>query len=195
MLLAWGIKKLGSVEKLGDYCFKLEFEKEEEKIRAIDGGLWRHRGGTLIVVHYVGLVRPSEVRIESIQLWVCLYDLPAAMMTEQCAKQLGTQLGRYIKADSRFPGYMRIRVDYKLSKPLATELKVKIKGRGITSIMLKYENVPHFCFVCGRMGHAAANCEESVVEDQGIKFGEELRASPPRRAKGNCCQCCIGSGG
>jgi hypothetical protein len=38
MLTAWGIKKIGGVEKLGDYCFKLEFEREEEKIEAIEGG-------------------------------------------------------------------------------------------------------------------------------------------------------------
>jgi hypothetical protein len=90
MLLAWAIRKLGIVEKLGDYCFKLEFEKGEEKIRTIEGGPWRHKEDALIVVHFHGLVRPMEVRIESIQLWARLYDLPAAMMTEQCAKQLGT---------------------------------------------------------------------------------------------------------
>jgi hypothetical protein len=36
----------------------------------------------------------------------------------------------------------------------------------------RYENVPHFCFTCGRVGHAAANCEEGKLEDHGIKFGE-----------------------
>jgi hypothetical protein len=33
------------------------------------------------------------------------------------------------------------------------------------------------------MGHAEMNCEEEDNEEQGIKYGEELRASPPRRAK------------
>jgi hypothetical protein len=41
-------------------------------------------------------------------------------------------------------------------------LKVKIKGRGIMNIMLTYENVSHFCFTCGRMGHVAPNCEEGA---------------------------------
>jgi hypothetical protein len=68
MLNAWGIPRLASVEKLGDYCFKLEFIKEEDKKRLVDGGPWRHKGDTLIVVHYDGLTRPSEVHIESIGL-------------------------------------------------------------------------------------------------------------------------------
>jgi hypothetical protein len=78
---------------------------------------------------------------------------------------------------------MRIRVIYPLEKPLQPELKVKIRGRGVMPIMLRYENVPYFCFSCRMMGHAAANCEMGDAENQGICFGEELRASPPRRAR------------
>jgi hypothetical protein len=38
MLNAWGIQKLVLVEKVGDYLFKMEFNKEEEKLRVLDGG-------------------------------------------------------------------------------------------------------------------------------------------------------------
>jgi hypothetical protein len=116
----------------------------------------------MIVIHYDGFIRPSEVKIDTIQMWVRLYDLPTAMMKETCGMQLGSQIGRYIRIDSRFPRYMRIRVDYPLAKPLMPKLKVKIKGRGIMNIMLTYENVSHFCFTCGRMGHVAPNCEEGA---------------------------------
>jgi hypothetical protein len=51
------------------------------------------------------------------------------------------------------------------------------------SIITQYENVPHFCFACRHMGHAAMSCDEVSGEDPGIRFGEELRASPPRRVK------------
>jgi hypothetical protein len=68
----------------------------------VDGGLWRHKGDTLIVVHYDGLSRPSEVKIDSIQLQVRLYDMPVAMMKESYGKQLGGQLGKFLKMDGRF---------------------------------------------------------------------------------------------
>jgi hypothetical protein len=103
------------------------------------------------------------VKIDSIQMWVHLYDLPAVMMKESFGRKLGGQLGKFIKMDGRFPGYMWIRVLYPLEKPLQHELKVKIKGRCVMSIMLCYENAPHFCFSCGRMGHAAASCGEGDV--------------------------------
>jgi hypothetical protein len=58
------------------------------------------------------------------------------------------------------------------------EMNFKIKGRGLMSIVLKYKNVPRFCFNCGRMGHATANCGEGGSDEQGIHFGEELSPHP-----------------
>jgi hypothetical protein len=75
-----------------------------------------------------------------------------------------------------------VRVEFPMWKALVPQLKVKIKGRGHMHITIRYENVPHFCFTCGRMGHAAMNFEEEDAEEHGIKYGEELCASPWRRA-------------
>jgi hypothetical protein len=74
-------------------------------------------------------------------------------------------------------------VDFPLRKSLVPQLKVKIKGRCLMHIIVQYENVLHFCFMCGRLGHAAMNYEEDEAEDLGIKYGEELRASSPRRIR------------
>jgi hypothetical protein len=165
-LATWGIQKLYSVEKIGDYNFILELTMKEEKKRVLEGGPWRHKGDALIMVHYDWLARPLEVHIDDISLWVQFYDLPPIMMKEGFAKQLGEQSGR---------------IEYPHTKPLVPSLKVKIKGRGTMLINLRYENVPHFCFTCGRLGHAALNCEEDGSNEGSIKFGEELRASPPKR--------------
>jgi hypothetical protein len=129
MLHAWGIAKLPQIEKLEDYSFKLEFNNNEEKQRVIEGVPWRHKGDALIVVHYDGLIRPSEVRIEAIALWIRLYDLPPVMMKEAIARQLGGQVSKFLKMDTRYPGYMWVRVEFPLSKALVPQLKVKIKGK------------------------------------------------------------------
>jgi hypothetical protein len=56
-------------------------------------------------------------------------------------------------------------------------LNIKIKGRGLMLIKVKYENVPYFCFTCGYMGHAAVNYEQHSL-DHEVKYEEDLRASP-----------------
>jgi hypothetical protein len=86
MITAWGVQRLAMVEKLGDYMFKIEFIREEEKARVIEGGLWWHKGDDLLVPHYDGLLRPPEIHIQSIGLWVRLYDLPTAMMKPTIAR-------------------------------------------------------------------------------------------------------------
>jgi hypothetical protein len=181
MIVAWGVERLGGLEKIGDYNFRLEFTTEVEKWRIIDGGPWRHKCDTLIVVHFDGLSRSSEVWIENIGLWIRLYDLPPAIMKESCAKLLGNQLGKYISMDAKYPGYLRVRVAFSLDKPLVPTLSVKIKGRGAMSVMLRYENVPHFCFTCGRLRHGDANYDEEDAAEGDIQFGEDPRASPPKR--------------
>jgi hypothetical protein len=102
------------------------------------------------------------------------------MMKASVAEVLGRQLGEYIKTDYRYPGYLRIPVEYPLSKPLMPKLMVKVKGRGQMVIALRYENIPHFCFSCGRIGHVALNCETRHADDHGVRFREELRASSPK---------------
>jgi hypothetical protein len=166
MLKAWGIVHLALGEKLGDYIFKLEFHRETEMRRVLDGGPWRHKGDALIVAQYDGRVRPSEINIQSIAMWIRFYDSPPAMMKEAVARQLGGQFGKYIKMDCRYLGYMRVRVEFPLNKLLVQQMKVKIKERGLMVITLRYENVPLFCFAYGRMGHAV-NCEDEVqLDDQ-----------------------------
>lgn len=46
--------------------------------------------------------------------------------------------------------------------------------------MVRYENVPHFCFVCGRIGHAERECPEEDAREGGPKFGKTLRCSPQK---------------
>jgi hypothetical protein len=68
MMATWDVKKLAKVEKIGDYIFTIEFMSPEEKAKVLDGGPWKHKGDTLIIIHYYGLVSPSEIHIESMGL-------------------------------------------------------------------------------------------------------------------------------
>jgi hypothetical protein len=135
------------------------------------------------VAHYDGLIRPSEIRIQSLRLWVRFYDLPSAMMKPEIAKQLGAQIGPVLNYDSQYLGYLQVWVEYPLSKPLLPQLMVKVKGQGPMPITLRYKNVPHFCFSCRRIGHAALSCEEEANKENGVSFGEELWASPPKQVR------------
>lgn len=57
---------------------------------------------------------------------------------------------------------------------------IRVKGNNNVKITLKYERLPHFCFMCGLMSHTEKDC--STVSDEekeaGYGWGMSIRASP-----------------
>lgn len=52
---------------------------------------------------------------------------------------------------------------------------------------LKYERLPHFCFLCGLMSHTDKDCRIVVEEDreEGNKWSLNIKASPRKRLSKN----------
>ena len=57
---------------------------------------------------------------------------------------------------------------------------IRLKGNTTTTISLKYERLPHFCFLCGIMSHTEKDCTNVLEDDKesGYKWGMDIRASP-----------------
>jgi hypothetical protein len=85
---AWRLKTPITVRKLGDNGFILEFDDEQHYQYALNGGPWRHKEDALIVVPYDGFSRPSEIEINSINMWVRFYDVPITLMSPTFSRAL-----------------------------------------------------------------------------------------------------------
>jgi hypothetical protein len=196
---AWRLANPIPVRPLDDNRFILEFDVEDEYKLVINGGPWRHKGHALIVVAYDGYSRPSEVRIDSINLWVRFYDVPVTLMTTAFTSVLARKVSSTVlQIQDPVRNFLRARVAYPLDEPLKPTVAASIKDKGAMYFEVKYENVPFFCFCCGRMGHSKKDCpdeEESADEEEDDnkkeeedkkkrkKFGEWMRRSPLKKAK------------
>lgn len=63
-----GKKEPVPLRTLGDNRYLIDFDFERLWRKVINGGLWKHKGDSLIFVPYDGVVRTSEIIIESIAL-------------------------------------------------------------------------------------------------------------------------------
>ncbi|TVU10531.1 hypothetical protein EJB05_44068, partial [Eragrostis curvula] len=187
MRTAWLPRNKVHRKELHDNMFLLEFMGEGDYNFVMMGGPWIHKGDALIIVPYDGKTRPSEVAPDAIPLWIQLFDLPGLMMTKEVREALGRKLGKfleYYKDDGELMGgrYLRIKVAVPLKKPLKPFLELKVNGV-LSPFKLKYERVLHFCFKCGRLGHADRECQFKGHGINGFVYGEELRGSPHKKVE------------
>lgn len=80
--------------------------------------------------------------------------------------------------------HINVQVEIELAKPLLRGTKLKSKQRK-TCIEFKYEQLPIFCYYCGRMGHNEQMCSirKRDVENNYVlteQFGGWLRAGGKR---------------
>lgn len=127
------------------------------------------------------------VPLETMPIWVRIYDLPLVMMNKERGVIYGSKLGKVREVDVQEDGcnkhdFFRIRVDLPVNRPLKRMLAIKIKVKGAEEIRrfnLRYERIPHFCFFCGFIGHSDKECEKRLAnEEDPLMFSAELRCSP-----------------
>jgi hypothetical protein len=79
--------------------------------------------------------------------------------------------------------YVWVRIMFPLTNALIGSTKVHIRGRSNMVVMIRYENVPFFCFIYDRIGHSDKECPDGEVGAGVFSFGVELHASPPKRLR------------
>ncbi|KAL6841361.1 hypothetical protein ACP4OV_028879 [Aristida adscensionis] len=62
----------GQVDRklLHNNLFLLDFERKKDLDFVLEGGPWRHKGDALIVVPYDGKMRPSDLEMNAIAMWL-----------------------------------------------------------------------------------------------------------------------------
>lgn len=187
MCRAWQLRADMSYKSLRENMFIITFSSEGDYKFVLQGGPWIHHGDALLVAEFDGITCPSKVPLESVPIWVRIYDLPLALMTKQRGELYGSRLGKVCEVDVGDDGrnmhdFFRIRVDLPVKRPLKEKIAIMILVQGkeeIRKFDLRYELVPHFCFICGYLGHSDKDYGRRVAnEDQPFRFSAELRCSP-----------------
>ncbi|GKU92848.1 hypothetical protein SLEP1_g6520 [Rubroshorea leprosula] len=94
---------------------------------------------------------------------------------------IGSSLRRVLEVDEGFKKAIRVRIDLDVDNPLRRFKTSQITATESRKLMIKYERLLEFCFVCGCLGHVENDCEIAhCIKDAGGKiikcFGPWLKA-------------------
>ncbi|CAN1776997.1 Uncharacterized protein At4g02000 [Linum perenne] len=180
----WRPGKGVTIEELGDRLILFRFYHERDLRWVIERGPWSFDNALLVMRELKPGDLPTTVTLTSTEFWIQVHDVPAAFCTERVGKILGDYVGEYLAFDEKHrytadTPYMRIRVRFDVTAPLVKGRKVRRPGGNWLMSKFRYERLPVFCYVCGRIGHIEHHCElwYDTPEDQLVRgWDAELRA-------------------
>ncbi|KAL2941610.1 hypothetical protein RDABS01_029960 [Bienertia sinuspersici] len=179
----WNPKHGCEANIIGNKTFFFQFHHWRDKQFVMEEQPWHFDHHVLIVDNVIGTIKPSEIPLFEVPFWVRVYDLPfKGRNNELNAKSIGEKVGSYMGIDKSdvigITKSLRIRVKVDATKPLCSLVDLKMRNGEKTKVPIKYEKLPVFCYVCGRLGHGEKDCDEVR---QGRRCSEKLRVTTPLR--------------
>ncbi|KAL8529801.1 hypothetical protein ACS0TY_007024 [Phlomoides rotata] len=156
----WKLVMGVTIKNLGEGRFMFEIYHNLDVLRVMNGMPWTFNNHPLLMHHLQRGEYALRVPLNTIPLWVQVYDIPHGFMSEQ----FGNFLGSFLKYDQTnnqgaWRNYMSVRVNIDVSLPLKRFKSIRMGDSASFHITFRYERISTFCFMFGRIGHAENFCE------------------------------------
>jgi hypothetical protein len=187
---AWKLRNPVEIQDLNKNLFLFRFSSKRDLETVLRNGPWSFDRNIVILKRISGDEQPSDLEMHSSDFWIRIYDLPLKLRSDEMARKLGDLMGKFVEVDSkesnRMGKFLRVKATIDLRNPLKRGTIIKYLGKSL-KIFFKFERLPTFCFVCGRIGHQLKDCENMEGKDEtefddlvekDLPFGQWLRASP-----------------
>ncbi|CAN0847032.1 Uncharacterized protein At4g02000 [Linum grandiflorum] len=180
------------VNDLGDKLYLFQFHHINDMRWVLDRGPWIYNNVLMVLHELQSGEIPTSVLLTHTEFWIQVHNLSAKFCTERVGKILGDHVGTFVKFDENqkyshaYP-YMSIRVLMDVTGPLKIDRKVRQPGGEWLRGKYRYEKLPTFCFVCGRIGHVERHCPITYrTKEQDIirRWDASLRADIRRPVQG-----------
>uniref|UniRef100_A0A803PKY1 Zinc knuckle CX2CX4HX4C domain-containing protein n=1 Tax=Cannabis sativa TaxID=3483 RepID=A0A803PKY1_CANSA len=167
-----------------------ELEDEVDARWVLEGTPWTFNKIPLIIQRLNLGENPRLVPLNTMEIWVQVYDLRVGFQSDRVLRACGAYIGQFVSScPKNYSGiwreYLRVRVLINIDKPLKRRMKIYYTKEDYFWANFKYERVPTFCFICGILGHGERFCprvfdfnQEKVVKPYGL-----FMKAPDRRSQ------------
>jgi hypothetical protein len=186
---AWGNPRGLEFSSVGENMFLADFESQRDRDRVKEGAPWHVSKNAVILEVFVDWMQPSELTFDKLQVWARILNLPFNLRNAKWGTAIAKQLDKEASQVAFDPvgGFLRARVTVDVTKPLRRGILINSAARKSQDwYEIQFENLPHFCFSCGRLGHSDMFCQNPGTRDAdgNWPFGPGLRA-PDDKKKSN----------
>lgn len=198
---AWKTRETFNTETVGKNMFLFKFKSQDDRNWVMKSGPWFFDKSLLVLEAPLANQKTTDIEFKKTAFWIRLINLPMGYRKASIAEKIGNSIGEFIEADCErgdlnWGNSIRIRVKLDISRPLLRGFMLRTTGiEGKTWVSVRYERLPEFCYICGRIGHVAKDCKcegTNNQQRQNFEFGTWLRfqgflkpskrqESPPKR--------------
>jgi hypothetical protein len=131
---AWRLRKgIEYSEKGKNYYMFTLFSKGDYDF-VMRGGPWIFNQNAMLVKELNDAAQPSEIVLNSVPVWVRIYDVPWGKQTEVWGRRYGDGLGKALEVDvpateQDKKEFLRVRVELPYSRRLQTQITTGVKGK------------------------------------------------------------------
>ena len=183
----WKVEGGFTMRELENDVFLFLFNDEKERRRILDMEPWVFDKHLIVLKEVNGDDVPNWGDWCYTPFWVQAHNLPMRCIGEKIGMMIGEATGVALRVwkdkEGKCSGsFLRIRVLVDVSKPIRRVVPVRLGSSGVVHwAELKFERIPDFCFVCGRIGHIVSECQdpaaEAMIEAKKFQYGDWLIAS------------------
>ena len=159
---------------------------KQDRDRVWEGSPWHVSNNAVILSEFDECMKPSELKFDRLTMWARIMNLPFNLRDKKWWLPLARQIDARasVAQFDHVGGYLRVRVTVEVTNPLRRWILIDSARRKCVDMYeIQYEQVPHFCFSCGRIGHADPLCPTPGTRGTNgeLPFGKTLRAPSERR--------------
>ena len=167
----WRGKEGVSIRALGGNRFMARFVGRRDMSRVLEADKpWLFRDDLVLMVDGSNHGRRSEP-LSLATMWVQLHNVSPMNMTEAIALAIGGLIGIVIKVDKDdgrdyIGRFLRVKISFDVRESLMQGANVEFPDDGALWIDFRYEGLPNFCLICGKLGHVTRWCKDEMLGEQ-----------------------------
>ncbi|KAM6553201.1 hypothetical protein CsatB_013963 [Cannabis sativa] len=143
------------VKELETNKYLFQFFHEVDINRALEGTPWTfNKIIPLIIKRLKEGDNPRLCVLNTMEIWVQVYDLQVGFKSEHVLRVVGAYIGKFVSFCPKnftriWRFYFRVWVLIHIDRPLKRRMKIYKNNEEWYWANFKYERVPTFCFICG----------------------------------------------